>query len=103
MFTTQDTNIFKLWIPLKNGLSQDESVKSVTIESGTVLQSKEGEEGMMMTALTMNRRATSAGKRAVQGWRRGVSLRLTEKKDEWCTECWLNIMVDVQHAGLYRI
>ena len=58
---------------------------------------------MLMTAHTRNRRATSAGKRAVQGWRNGQSLRLSELKDEWCTECWLHIMVDVQNAGLYRI
>jgi hypothetical protein len=70
-------------------------VKSLTIESGTVLLSKEGEEGMLMTALTKNRRSTSAGKRGIQGWRRGISLRMSDSKDEWCTECWLNIMVDV--------
>ncbi len=78
-------------------------MSTVTIECGSVVETEEGEEGMLMTALTRNRRATSAGKRAVQGWRQGVSLRLTEQRDEWCTECWLNIMVDVQHAGLFRI
>jgi hypothetical protein len=53
-----------MWVPAAEERDGG-SVSAVTIESGAVMQSREGEDGMLMTALTRNRRATSAGKRAV--------------------------------------
>ena len=67
-FGIEDTNLFKMWIPAEASREDKEkggSVSTVTIESGAVMQSRDGEDGMLMTALTRNRRATSAGKRAV--------------------------------------
>jgi hypothetical protein len=64
-FGTEDTNLFKMWVPAAEERDGGSGVSAVTIESGAVMQSREGEDGMLMTALTRNRRATSAGKRAV--------------------------------------
>jgi hypothetical protein len=64
-FGTEDTNLFKMWVPAAEERDGGSGVSAVTIESGAVMQSREGEDGMLMTAVTRNRRATSAGKRAV--------------------------------------
>ena len=47
---------------------------------------------------------STATKRGIAGWRRGMTLRVTDdNKDEWCMECWVQILVDVTEPGLYSV
>jgi hypothetical protein len=47
----------------------------------------------------------SPQKRGVAGWRKGQTLRLSadEDSDEWCNDCFIYILVDVENAGKYQI
>jgi len=57
----------------------------------------------MLTATTKTDvAANSASKRGIPGWRKGQTLRLSEY-DDWCTDCWITILVDVVEAGTYFI
>jgi hypothetical protein len=95
--------LFKLWIPSAD--TGEKQVTGVTIEASSVGLGRDSEEGILMTAATRYSKPTTASKKAVPGWRRGLSLRIGKNvnKDEWCNECWVQILLDVQQKGVYRI
>ena len=44
-------------------------------------------------------------KKGTSGWRKGQTLRLSEEDDsnDWCTDCFITILLDVTQAGMYQV
>jgi hypothetical protein len=46
----------------------------------------------------------SSTRRSVPGWRMGQTLRLSDNyPDDWCTDCYVTILMDIIDPGVYSI
>ena len=84
--------------------SRDESymVKSVVITAVPLLPVDEKMSLYASTKGSVNPDITS--RKGTSGWRKGQTLRISdEDSNEWCTDCYLKILLDVTTAGKYQI
>ena len=53
-------------------------------------------EDMIMACGKRGGLPSTATRRGVPGWRKGLSIRISESDQEaWCVECWVFVMLDV--------
>jgi hypothetical protein len=77
-------------------------VKSLSL-SATRLGFKDSEDIILAIGSKVKMPST-ATKRGIAGWKRGITLRVTDdNRDEWCMECWLHVLVDVTDPGVYSV
>ena len=61
-------------------------------------------EDIILAVGSKGKMPSTATKRGIAGWRRGMTLRVTDDNiDEWCMECWVHVLVDVTEPGLYSV
>ena len=102
-FNTMESKVFKFYIPSNAGVKDVESqIKAVTITAAPFLPTA---ENILLSASTKpDVIPTSASRKGVPGWRKGQTLRLSDQhKEDWCTDCYVTILVDIQDAGKYYI
>src|SRR5690606_35516097 len=101
-FKALETKLFKFFIPKSTSKDEDYKVNSVVIGVAPLLPNT---EDIILAASTKQDVApSSASRKGVPGWRKGKTLRLSEYyKEDWCTDCWVTILVDVTEAGTYQI
>lgn len=98
-----EAKVFKFHIPARRANVEDAmQIKSIVITAVPLLPMDE----------KMNLYATTKGainpkkqqRKGTSGWRKGQTLRLSEEDlDEWCTDCFVTILLDVTAAGKYQI
>ena len=49
--------------------------------------------------------ADKSSRKGTSGWRKGQTLRISDddKLDDWCTDCYVKILLDVTTKGKYQI
>ena len=101
-FNAMETKLFRFKIPANSGTrDQQNRVTSVTIGAAPVLPQS---DNILLAASTQaNVIPTSASRKGVPGWRKGQTLRLSENGEDWCTDCWITLLVDVTDPGKYSI
>lgn len=63
-------------------------------------------EGLILAAATSREKymPSSLSRRGIAAWKQGAVLRLSgAHKEDWCTDCWITIMLDVTSPGLYSL
>jgi hypothetical protein len=102
-FNQNEAKLFKFYIPANSVRSRDEGfkIKSVMITAVPLLPV---DEKMTLYASTRGSvTADNAQRRGTSGWRKGQTLRVSEDDEngEWCTDCYLKILLDVTSSGKY--
>ena len=83
--------------------NEDYRIKSVVITAVPLLPI---DEKMSLYASTKGSvTADKTSKKGTPGWRKGQTLRISEDDDqkEWCTDCYVKILLDVTTKGKYQI
>jgi len=53
---------------------------------------------------SINPKQLDGPRKGTSGWRKGQTLRLSEDDlNDWCTDCFITILVDVTDGGMYQI
>ncbi|CDW91451.1 UNKNOWN [Stylonychia lemnae] len=102
-FATDESKLFKYYVPAASAAKDaDNRVNSVTLAVQPLLQQS---DNIILTATALkDGTATSKSFRGVPGWKKGQVLRLSEHfSEDWCNDCWVNILVDVQDPGKYQV
>eukprot|EP00347_Sterkiella_histriomuscorum_P008919 403343241 len=102
-FHTDETKLFRFYVPAGSASKDEENrVSSVTLTASPILSQQ---DNIILTATAVkDETPNTKSSRGVPGWRKGQVLRLSEQSGtDWCTDCWINILVDVTENGKYSI
>ena len=103
-FKDYEAKVFKFYIPSK---TRDEStrIRSVVITAAPLLPTDEKMNLYASTKGAINPKQQDLPKKGTSGWRKGQTLRLSEEDDsnDWCTDCFITILLDVTQAGMYQV
>ena len=103
-FAQNEAKVFRFYIPANSARGKDESsrIKSVMITAVPLLPVDEKMSLYASTKGSVNPDANS--RKGTAGWRRGQTLRLSDDDtSEWCTDCYIKILLDVTTGGKYQI
>lgn len=98
-----ESKIFKFYIPSNSTIKDEQQkIKSVTITAAPLLP---GVDNILLAASTREDvTPSSASIKGVPGWKKGQTLRLSDdNQKEWCSGCYITILVDVREPGKYQI
>jgi hypothetical protein len=104
-FNENEAKVFRFYIPANSMRGSDASqrIKSVMITAIPLLPVDEKMSLYASTKGSVNPDQTS--RKGTPGWRKGQTLRLSDDDNtgEWCTDCYIKILLDVTAAGKYQI
>ena len=103
-FLALESKVFKFYIPSTSAAKDAQNrINSVTVTAAPYLQADD------QISLAVNTHGGDVNPSRIQlkgvaGWRKGQTFRLSEQnREDWCTDCWMYMLVDVTNAGKYHL
>ncbi|CDW74582.1 UNKNOWN [Stylonychia lemnae] len=101
-FQIWETKIFKFKVPKSTSKDSEYKLNQVDIRAAPLVEKHD--KIVLLASIKSDVTPNAQTKRGIPAWRKGQTLRLSDiHKDEWCTDCYITILVDVNDPGAYQI